>query len=126
MGITAPFLDASSTWGILGNMNQTSAAPHALASDGTLIDLGGENRDILLGYLLSTLRAEGKPVPHVEETRSSKRGRPWYKLTWEHQPDLVMRINNRGYYRLQEDSNPVGYGTFARAADAVEPLSSQL
>lgn len=105
-------------------MNQTSsAAPQVLASDGTLIDLGGENRDILLGFLRSTLRAEGKPVPHVEEARSSKRGRPWYKLTWEHQPDLVMRINNRGYYRLHEDRDPVGYGTFARAADAVEPLS---
>lgn len=105
-------------------MNQTAATtPHVLSSDGTLINLGGENRDIMLGFLLSTLHAEGKPAPRVEETRSSKRGRPWYKLTWEHQPDLVMRINNRGYYRLHEDRDPVGYGTFARAADAVEPLS---
>jgi hypothetical protein len=77
-----------------------------------------ETRDALLYLLQQQLHAEGKPLPHVTEDRTSPRGKPWHRLTWESRPDLVVKIDNRGFWRLT-DSGPQSLRTSRKVAETI-------
>lgn len=65
-----------------------------------------ETRHVLLSTLRTTIEMDGLPMPMVLETGSSTRGRPWYRLTWADRPDLVLRVDNRGIWRLFDSEKP--------------------